>query len=132
MAEETGLTMDFKDFDKKFDRLVKKTIPEVAGQALFEVGPYILRDAIMEEPRAPHLWGGLWRSQRVLKPEFQAMAIMVTVGFNIAYAARLHEAPNNWNWTLPGSGPKYLESKLIKNKRKYMEKAADKIRAKAK
>jgi len=111
--------LDTKDFDIKFDQLNNKELPEAIKKAMLQVGALIIDDAINEEPRAPHRTGHLWRSQRI-EIESKKGSHSLLVGFNTVYAARLHEAPKAWNWTLKGSGPKYLESKLLKFKEKYI------------
>jgi len=128
MPTKTGFTMDFKDFNKGFKLIIEKTVPDLAQAGLFKAGALLIRDAIMEEPKAPHLKGHLWRSQKIEKLEEGDKIIGVQVGFDVPYAARLHEAPNNWNWTLDGSGPKYLEAKMAGNPDKYIEPAATHIR----
>ena len=120
--------MDFKDFNKGFKLIIEKTVPDLAQAGLFKAGALLIRDAIMEEPKAPHLKGHLWRSQKIEKLEEGDKIIGVQVGFDVPYAARLHEAPNNWNWTLDGSGPKFLEAKMATNPNKYIEPAATHIR----
>lgn len=127
--EKTGFTVDLKDFEKKFNDIVKNTIPELARMGLFQAGAQLLRDAIIEEPRAPHKTGALWRSQKI---EVSHDKIEVKAGFNIEYAAAVHERPKKGEWTLPGSGPKFLESKLVKNKLKYMRITAEVIKNKGK
>ena len=128
MADKTGFSMDFSDFDKKFAKIVKKAIPELAAKALFQVGGKVIADAIKKQPRAPQLTGNLWRSQLIMPPKI-LKDISIEVGFAAEYAARLHEAPSNWNWTLAGSGPKYLEAKLSQYHRNYMKFVADFIAA---
>ena len=120
--------MDFKSFNKGFTRIIEKTVPDLAQAGLFKAGALLIRDAIMEEPKAPHLTGHLWRNQKIEKLEEGNKLIGVAVGFDVPYAARLHEAPNNWNWTLDGSGPKFLEAKMATNPNKYIEPAAKHIR----
>jgi len=111
--------LDTKDFDLKFDQLNNKELPEAIKNALLQTGALIIDDAINEEPRVPHKTGHLWRSQRI-EIESKKGSHSLLVGFNTEYAARLHEAPKAWNWTLEGSGPKYLESKLLKFNKKYI------------
>ncbi|GAH48533.1 unnamed protein product, partial [marine sediment metagenome] len=111
---KTGMTLNTKDFDIKFGDVTGKLIPEASARAVFQTGAMIIRDAILEEPRAPWKSGHLWREQKIEQPKIEHGEISVEVGFDTEYAARLHEAPDNWDWTLPGSGPKYLEAKLIK------------------
>lgn len=45
---------------------------------------------------------------------------VAVVGFNTPYAARLHESPH-FKFTAPGAGAKYLESKLSRNRERYMK-----------
>jgi len=40
----------------------------------------------------------------------------VGFGFSANYAAEVHEAAEGRNWNRPGSGPKFLEQALLKNK----------------
>lgn len=47
------------------------------------------------------------------------------VGFNTMFAARVHELPKSSNWSTPGSGPKFLESKATRNKEKYIKRVAN-------
>ena len=128
MPERTSFSLDTKDFDIRCGHVTEKTMPEAAAKAVFQTGAMVIRDAILEEPRAPWKSGHLWREQKIEQPKIDHGEISVELGFDTPYAARLHEAPDNWNWTLPGSGPKYLEAKLIKNKEKYMANVAEKIR----
>ena len=83
-----------------------------------EIG-VIIADAIKEDPRAPHKTGHLWRSQKIELPGWITNLLDVEFGFDTPYAAKLHEGMVGWNWTLKGSGPKFLEAKLIKNGKKY-------------
>ncbi|HDZ25700.1 hypothetical protein LCGC14_0856640 [marine sediment metagenome] len=126
MAEKTGMTFNTKDFDIKFPRVMNKEIPEAGARAEYRVAAMVIRDAILEEPRAPHSKGGgtLWRSQKIEQPQIKAGEITIELGFDVEYAAIVHEMPANTNWTMVGSGPKYLEAKLIKNKEKYMAEIA--------
>lgn len=130
MPKKTGMTLDTKDFNIKFGNVTGKVIPEASAKAVFQEGAMVIRDAILEEPRAPHSKGGgtLWRSQKIEQPKIEHGEISVELGFDVEYAAAVHEMPSNYKFTLPGSGPKYLESKLIKNKEKYMANVAEKIR----
>jgi len=128
MATKTGFTMDFTSFNKGFKLIIEKTVPGLAMEGLLQAGALLIRDGILEEPKAPHLTGHLWRSQKIEKMEAEGKLIGVQVGFDVPYAARLHEAPNNWNWTLDGSGPKFLEAKMATNPDKYIKPAAEHIK----
>lgn len=141
-----GFQMNTKDFMQKFLKIAQETVPSLAGQGLFRAGNELLRDAIKIVPRAPFREGHLRGSARTQgagqamhqltsgqKKAFRAhktdAGIWVLVGFNIEYAARWHEIDQMYSiwvkWTLPGSGRKYLESKMAMFKDKYMKIAAD-------
>lgn len=131
MAEETGFTVDFSDFDKKFTQIVNSAIPSAGARGLKKSAAFLLRDAILETPTVPKKSGNLRRTQQVNEPTLMP-DIAVEAGFAAEYAAKVHEMPSTYNYTEPGSGPKYLEKKLIKNKEKYMKKVADHILSEAK
>lgn len=108
--------------------MVNNTVPDELAKGLFTAGNEVLRDAREVEPRAPREIGDLWGSGRVGEISTRN-EIKVEVGFNIEYAARWHELSadedKRINWTLPGSGRKYLSSKLTMFKDKYMKIIAD-------
>ena len=120
MAKKSGMTLNTKDFDIKFLRVGNIEIPSAAASAFYRVGAMVIRDAILEEPRAPHDTGNLWRSQLIEQPELKYGAISIEVGFDADYAALVHEMPAGVVFKMTGAGSKYLEAKLIKNKEKYM------------
>jgi len=128
---KSGFTLNTRDFDIKFPKITQKRIPEDAAQAIFQVAAIVLKDAITEEPTAPKNKGTLRRSQKIERPKVEHGAISIEIGFNTEYAAKLHEAPSNWNWSEPGSGPKFLEAKLSRNREKYMRETAERMRRKA-
>jgi len=123
---KSGMTLNTKDFDIKFAKVVDKAIPKAAAsQMQYRVAGMVLRDSILEEPRAPHLTGNLWRSQKIEKPQIEHGEITIELGFDADYAAFVHEMPAYKDPSMVGSGPKFLESKLIKNKEKYMAEIAN-------
>jgi len=131
MAQKTGMTLNTKDFDIKFKRVMTKQIPEAAAHMAYDVAGTVIRDAILEEPRVPHKTGNLWRSQKIEQPKILKGEITIELGFDAEYAAAVHEMPAPYkDPTMAGSGPKFLEAKLIKNKEKYMAKIAAGIRKK--
>ncbi len=129
---QPGFTLDSTEFLKNFKRITEEKIPKNVGEALEETWPFILADAIEEEPRVPHDTGNLVRSQKVGDYLITHDGIKCEGGFNAEYAGTVHEAPETWNWTEPGSGPKFLQTKLARNNRKYMKEVADRLRKKAK
>lgn len=128
--------MDFSKFKEAFRKITEKTIPKEAGKGLFKAGNELLSDAIKKSPKAPFDEGHLRASARVDKAEVKRREISVDAGFNIEYAARWHEIPKgaekNINWSLPGSGRKYLETKMYQFKDKYMYIAALHVKRSAK
>lgn len=123
------MTIDFTDFEKGFKKMCEGRIPSEAAQGLFEAENELLRDAINIIPKAPFKEGHLRASARAEKPEVRKEEIEGQCGFNIEYAARWHELSpaedSRINWTLPGSGRKYLEIKMMMYKNKYMQIVAD-------
>jgi len=141
MADKTGMTFDTRDFDVKFKQVTEKRIPSAAERGLFQTGALVIRDAIMEQPQVPksrgvtkeggkrgQAPGHLRRSQKIEHPKTIGKITGVEVGFDTDYAAAVHEMPGTVNWSTPGTGPKYLESKLIRNKEKYAKNVADNIK----
>jgi len=120
-----SMTIDFKDFEKGFAKIIEKASSEEAGKGLFKAGNELLQDAIKVEPIAPFDEGTLRGSARTNKADIKKGEITVETGFNIEYAARWHELTpeedSKISWTTPGSGRKYLESKMVKFKDKYMK-----------
>jgi hypothetical protein len=114
----SGFRIDFSDFEKGMSRLVKNSMPDDVDKGLFRAGNELLRDAIKVEPMVPFKTGALRRSARTERPADVAKGRGILAGFNIVYAARWHELTpeedSRINWTLPGSGRKYLESKLMR------------------
>ena len=121
---KTGMTFETKDFDIKLPRVINKEIPEAAASTFSKVAGMVLRDAITEEPKAPHKTGHLWREQKIEQPKIERGEISIELGFDVEYASAVHEMPSNVNWTMIGSGPKFLEAKLLRNKEKYMAELA--------
>ena len=119
-----GMTVDCSDFEKGLKKLVEKSIPPEAGKGLFKAGNELLNDAKTVIPKAPWELGDLHASAQVNKAEIKKDEVSVEAGFNIEYAARWHELTpeedSKISWTTPGSGRKYLESKMAMFKDKYM------------
>ena len=133
MSKETGLFLDFSDFNKKFYTLVKDAIPEDAQKGTFNAMNELLNDSITKPPQAPKDIGDLWGSRIVEKPKKSGKDVVVVGGFNIKYAARHHEvAPGTFKYTTTKGasqpGPKYMQSKMAMFFKKYMEIIAETIR----
>lgn len=122
---EVSMTFDDEDFMKNFNAIVEKKIPDLVLKGLFQAGGLLLSDAINDLPRAPHKTGTLWREKKVDIPKKEGDTFFVVAGFNVKYAAYVHEGLASWTWTLSGSGPKFLESKLAANMKRYVQRIAD-------
>lgn len=140
--------IDFKDFEKKFNQIVKKIVPELAEKGLGRAGMQLLSDSVMQRPTVPHKEGWLRGSGSVfVQNELAGQStsgkqgkaakshtepikrneIVAVVGFNTPYAARLHEHPE-FRFKEPGAGGKFLESKMSRFKKLYFRIIANSIR----
>lgn len=138
---ETGFSMDFTDFDKKFKQYCS-TMPDHAGDGLRQAGQEWKLDADNVPPRTPHLEGHLRGTGQVSKATVSKEKIEVEVSYGkpspseqggAPYAARWHEAePGTVKWSEPGVGSKFLESKMVKFAKKYVAIVAEIIRRKTK
>jgi len=128
---KSSFTLNPSDFIHGFKEIAKEW-PEHGAQGMKYAAALMLADSIKEEPRAPHKTGMLWRSHTIQEPVVVSDGWEVWAGFNIEYAAAQHEAPAGYNYTMDGSGPKFLESKMLKYVKKYLQAAADYISRKGK
>ena len=133
MNKKTGFFIDPDDFLKDFDKITENIIPELAGKGLVVAANEMIHDSITLPPQAPFKKGDLRGSGTVEKAKKARKDISIKAGFNINYAARQHEAePGEFNYTRTGAknpGPKFLESKMVSKKDKYMHIVAETIKA---
>jgi len=120
-----SFTMDFKAFDKDLKKLLEKSAPKEIKLGLFKAASEMLHDADKKEPKTPFLKGDL-RGAKIVSVKETKNEIYSEQGYNIIYAAYQHEkekgAQSSYN--LPGSGPKFLETKMMQYKEKYVKIAA--------
>jgi hypothetical protein len=142
------MTFDSNDFDKKFKKIVKDAIPEATEKGLGRAMLDLENDCVMEVPTVPLKEGFLRGSasmfvqnklagvsshgkakfaKRDLGMSISYGKLVGVIGYNAPYAARLHEGIG-FTFTEPSSGPKYLESKLQKNKKAYIKQIATTIK----
>ncbi len=142
------LTFDSSDFDRKFQNIVRHAVPEKVLVGVGRAMSQVLNDCVNEVPTVPIDEGWLRGSGSVFvqnklvdvstlgKPgfantehaEFIPPGQFVGIcGFNTPYAASLHEGIK-LHFTEPSSGPKYMESKLMRNKGRYMKIIANAIK----
>ena len=147
-----SLTFDASDFTKKFKDIVRNAIPERVEIGIGRAALQLLNDNVMEVPTVPIKEGWLRGSGSVFvqnkliaestfgksgkanmdhSESIGPREYVGVVGFNTPYAARLHEGIT-FHFTEPSSGPKYMESKLMRNKARYMEIIANAIKEGAK
>ena len=129
MDPEQGFSLDTSKFVAEFDR-IRGDMKANAKQGLFYAAAEMLHDSNTVEPKTPKKSGDLRGSWHVEAVENGAEDWELQCGFNIEYAAAVHEmlqGNEQWgmvvNWSEPGSGPKYLESKLSMFGKKYLKTA---------
>lgn len=135
MTSNTGaFRIDMKDCFRNIERVLRRVPDEDARQGLFFAANALLHDGIYIQPFAPFDEGHLRASARVKNIVVTYSSLSVDCGFNIAYAARWHELAEEKakyiHWTLPGSGPKYLEIKMSTYKEHYYSIVANAIQKK--
>ena len=129
-----GMTIDMSDFEKGFKKFVDQATPAELAKGLAKAANLLIEDAKNEAPQAPFRTGDLRGSFQVNTVVVTNDDVSVVAGFNIEYAARWHEAEaGTINWTRKGNvmnpGPKYLESKMARNAKKYLDKVGEQLRA---
>lgn len=151
-------TFDTKDFDKKFAKLMDKTVPELQERGMGRAMTQLLNDCMMEIPTVPVDEGTLRGSGSIFvqnqlvatsegspkskkgtpnkdhREKVLSHQLVGVVGFNTPYASVLHEGINVKqgyvirNYSEPSSGKKFLEKKLLSNGKSYLGEIADTIK----
>lgn len=138
MSSKSGFNVNFTEFEKTFYPLVQKAIPGAADRGLFNAAAEALRDADKEPPQTPMDKGDLRGSKTIetssgmrtkgiktVKKSISFRKLSVNMGFNIFYAAKVHESTGMKFVVrykpIQNPGPKYLETKLVRNKEKYIK-----------
>ena len=121
-----SFTMDFKMFNKTFFPLVDKKILSASEKGLINAAKQMNKDAREKAPQVPKKKGDLRGSWEMEKPKTTRNEISITVGYNIDYATKQHEAePEQFNYTknkgAAHPGPKFLQKKIVGYKKKYIE-----------
>lgn len=146
MAAQT--TFDFSDFEKRFRKVALTRIPELLEKGLGRAMLVLLGDCVMQVPTVPIKEGWLrgsgsvfvqgklagisthgrpGRAAKSLGMPIKAGELLGVIGFNTPYAAKMHEGIG-LNFSEPSAGPKYLESKLHRNRASYMAEVADTVK----
>jgi hypothetical protein len=124
----SGYYLDAREFIEGVKRFNEKVLPPVMRKGLFAAAAELLQDADRVEPKTPVKEGHLKGSKKIEISVDLAGNISVLAGFNIEYASYVHEMVMRHKWTEPGSGPKFLESKLFMFPGKYIGICAEAIR----
>jgi len=111
-----------------FKKFTNYKMPDAVAKAQYQTGWMVIRYANTKKPYTPTDKKDLRGSGRV---EVVPTKLEVIVGFNKDYAAKWHEISPakdaKVKWTLPGSGRKYLESKLVMYKNDFIRFAGELI-----
>lgn len=118
--------MDTTEFLKgleKFNEAVSKAAEEGMADAIGQV----YNDSVMKQPTVPHDEGNLrGEVDQIIKLKGDS-GVEGTIVFKMPYADKQHEA-EDFKHKTPGSGPKFLESKLIRYGKRYFGMIARAIR----
>lgn len=126
---QASLKMDFSEFNDKFGKYSKVVLQRRSKKGIREALQELKRDADEVPPKTPHLEGHLRGSGVVEDVRITMTSIAGTVRYRTPYAVRWHEAVGQAiKWSEPGVGPKYLSSKVIRFRKKYIRIVADAIR----
>lgn len=156
IGPDGGFELDFTEFNERFFRYALETAPAAAEKGMFEAISELKNDCDNVYPKTPHLEGnlrgdytmileGITQSKLVEKSGGKgkdhkkggskpaerrgAVDIICKLIFRMPYAAKWHEAVNRKvNWSEPGVGPKFAESKLMAFGKKYFGIVASRIK----
>lgn len=158
IGPDGGFELDFSEFNERFLKYALEIAPAATEKGMFEALSELKNDCDAVSPKTPHLEGNLRGDYTLIlegitqskmtnhsggkgkdhgrtgeKPAERrgAKDIIAKLVFRMPYAAKWHEAVNRKvNWSEPGVGPKYCETKLMMFRKKYFGLVADRIRAK--
>lgn len=129
-----GFEMDFTAFNKDFFPLVGKKIPNSAADpGLVNAAFELLKDADDEAPQTPFKKSGLRGSRKVEDPKITKNEISIRAGYKSKYAAYQHEGQRKdgthkvkkyTTKRVSQPGPKFLQTKMVRHKKKYIKSVA--------
>lgn len=137
VIREPGFYLETIDFEKKFEMIIKEAGEKLAAQGVYAAGTALLDAADNEPPQTPQELGNLRALRLVKDPEIVDGRISVQAGYNTPYAAYQHEGQRKdgshkvKNYTtdiVAQPGAKFLESKMVREPRRFMAIVADYIR----
>jgi hypothetical protein len=119
---------DWSEFERGMI-LAGERIEEGAEEGIREAIQELKNDADNVKPRTPHLHGDLRGEYTITEAKITKSGLSISLIFEMPYAERWHEAVGvSVNWSETGVGAKYLESKMSRFHKKYMEIIADTIK----
>jgi hypothetical protein len=145
------IVFDSSDFQEKFGKIVKTTVPSLVEKGLGRAMLDLMNDCVMEVPTVPLKEGWLrgsgsifvqnkFRGDSTNLPSAKAGNALTSyvenipagkfvgiIGWNVPYAAKMHEGID-FHFSEPSSGPKYLESKMVSKRNTYMQVIANTIK----
>ncbi len=122
--------MDFTAFNKTFFPLALKKIPKSARSGLADAAFEMLKDADDEAPQTPFDKSFLRGSRKIEEPKITNNEISIKAGYNSKYAAYQHEGERkdgthkvkkHTKERVSQPGPKFLQSKMVRHKKRYIE-----------
>jgi hypothetical protein len=122
--------IDTSLFQKDFNKISDIVLNKAAITGVENAVKVFHNLADNEVPKTPELTGALRASAKEETRREAFGAIVGVLSYNTPYAAKWHEFPDGdeINWTLPGSGTKYMEAKMGTSKNKIMEPIAIEIK----
>ena len=116
------------DVIRNLNRVINQMNVKVE-RAVAECGEDLLRKSNEVCPMSPlgSATSGDLRKSGTVSVEKNGLKTVAKVGYGggqVDYAIAVHEMPESYNFTQPGTGPKYLENPLKENSKKYIDKVA--------
>lgn len=122
--------IDFTAFNKTFFPLALKKIPRAAARGLPKAAFELLKDADDEAPQTPFDKSFLRGSRLIKKPKITSNEVSIEAGYDSKYATYQHEGERKdgshkvkeyTKERVSQPGPKFLQSKMVRHKDKYIK-----------
>lgn len=104
-------------------RNLNREIAGIEGRSrdgLHLAGLFVQSEAIPITPHSGQAGGTLRNSAFTDTTAKSVRPIVTRVGFTALYAAFVHEMPASFNFTSPGTGPKFLQKAISRNTREIL------------
>ena len=128
--QKVSYSFDWREFNFGMSEAGER-IEEGSEEGLREAIQEMKNDADNKAPKTPHLHGDLRGEYTISEIKITAGGVLtIILTFEMPYAERWHEAVGlniTWSEAETGVGPKYLESKMARYNKKYIDIIADNI-----